>query len=93
MELKNKYPKTWTDFVNWLIDPNNKSWFDSVDMFRIYPFEMQLGVYLKYMEEKELNQVMFEMLYDVHTFGRIFLEDLKEVIEQAFKIREKQLND
>ena len=85
--MKDKYPKAWADFEkhyrdlyhtdNGILDWNN---------FTAMPFEMKLGVYLQYLDEKKLIivNVYPYKLYD-------FTKSLKKAIEQAFKIREKQL--
>ena len=74
--MKDKYPKAWADFDKWL---TNYIWSmnyqKSNDWFYGLKFEMQLGVYLKYLDENGIN----------------ICTKKKEGIEQAFKIREEKL--
>lgn len=81
--MKDKYPKAWADFEKWFKDQDYGKVFDwtSINFFQnIMPFEMQLGVYLKYLNEKKIS---LRTTY--------ISDDGKEMVEQAFKIREEQL--
>ena len=83
--MKDKYPKAWADFegwyesqdkINYIIPyisskPNKNKYVGFTDL----SFEMQLGVYLKYLDENGIN----------------ICTKKKEGIEQAFKIREEKL--
>lgn len=81
VEMKDKYPKACADFKEWAIASDKIgdwiNWFEWDDM----PFEMQLGVYLKYFSEH--NQHSHQGI--MHTW--------EEAIEQAFKIREQELTN
>ncbi len=81
MNLKKKYPKAWADFEEWYRDTDGRiidlpAW----HVFGHLDFSCQLGVYLKYVWENEFEEVNVSNL-----------EDTKDAIEQAFKIREGQL--
>ncbi len=83
MNLKKQYPKAWADFSKWF----KKNKFDLYDIdFIDLPFEMQLGVHLKYLDEKEID-----VCGDEFECICVTVHVLKEAIEEAFKIREEQL--
>lgn len=90
--MKYKYPKAWADFEKWFGEQHyNFAFYYNVNSgegcFVGLDFEMQLGVYLKYIDEKKLivGEVYPYKLYN-------FSDSLKQAIEQAFKTREEQLN-
>ncbi len=62
-KLKQQYSKAWADFMRWLL-MSETAWVDidsmegfnvnHKDIFIQLPFEMQLGVYLKYLDEYKI---------------------------------------
>lgn len=92
MNLQKQYPKAWADFEKWLEKMNygirtrcmECGYLDFVGKdFEALPFEMKLGAYLKYIEKKKIVRDFEYLDINVRT--------MKLGIEQAFKIREKQL--
>lgn len=78
-----KHKLAWEDFYDWY---QFKSKIVHKGIFGDLPFEMQLGVYLKYF--KELKSIEL----DIPFFNQWLLHaDWKKMIEQAFKIRNEQL--
>lgn len=92
--MKDKYPKAWADFEKWFhswdnVHINNQS---IIDYFLLKPFEMQLGVYLSYFKTNRLHlEDEAGMFSSVGVFSSN--DQTKNAIEQAFKIREKQLTN
>lgn len=87
-----KHKKAWADFEEWVnnfIHHHPCKYFFSVSLFKALPFEMQLGVYLKYFEESPHTGYIYGAINGMQ--GWVQIKDWKEIIEQAFKIREEQL--
>ena len=90
MNLKDKYPKAWEDLEKWYDKQTYIAYgIISLGVFKELPFEMQLGVYLKYLEEKFKGKVTPVGGYILN--GHAVIEQLQAIIEDSFKIREKEL--
>ena len=91
MNLQKQYPKAWADFEKWYDTP---FWKITLSDFLKLPFEMQLGVYLKYLWEKDIDIMIEVGETDVMGNGGDSFSGenhMQEGVEQAFKVREEQL--
>lgn len=90
MELKNKYPKVYADFEKWLKNYINhlpvKYIITYLDFTRL-SFEMQLGVYLKYIEETNMD--IWEI--NLACLAENDFKLAKDAISEAFRVKEYQL--
>ena len=93
MKIEDKCPKAWTDFNKWLRD---KGPFLETDEYLYYcdqyfgdlPFEMQLGVYLKYLSSLRIKRPEWLLGSTFWIYDEVIIQ---MAIEQAFKIREQEL--
>ncbi len=94
--MKDKYPQAWADFDMWYIKSIFYQYFSSRWNFSKMPFELQLGVYLKYLDDKGIEYYVEKQEMGIkgadHSYELIEGYNHKQkAIEQAFKIREEQL--
>ncbi len=71
--MKDKYPKAWADFEKWY-----NTAFSTNNILQL-PFEMQLGVYMKFFAEKG------------YRFGVAIIEEARERVGAQFDFMENQL--
>lgn len=111
--MKDKYPKAWADFQNWLSNnwesvgmdmKNTRNLGTGENLFNHLSFEMQLGVYLRYLDKQHICvdvALAHNWECSVHT-NKIATKIVEAgdriggtrwAIEQAFKIREEQLGN
>ncbi len=93
--MKKKYPKTWKDFKGWLEISGLMSpahWSNElrsiISQFGDLSFEMQLGVYLKYLSSLRIKRPEWLLGSTFWIYDEVIIQ---MAIEQAFKIREQEL--
>ncbi len=90
--MKDKYPKAWADFEDWFSTIWLKKYYTAIGIegFKFMPFEMQLGIYLKYIHGLNNPDIYIEELNLICVAENDF-KLARQAIEQAFKEREEQL--
>lgn len=86
-----QYKLAWEDFEKWYNTTFWKKWKTHVMLSDVLgmPFEMQLGVYLKYFEENPARGYIYGAVNGMQ--GWVSIKSWEEIIEQTFKIRNEQL--
>ena len=85
----NKYKLAWADFEKWLEKEKPFKKLPKVFLFEDLPFEMQLGVYLKYFQP--INSLYINLDLTQWEYGN--MEKWQQGIQAAFKTREEELTN